>query len=68
MFNLAAIYVFYTYLRPIITTRLHFSTTMLTVLLFVFGVANIIGNQVSGKLTEGLGLSAMPKVISASLF
>lgn len=36
MFNLAAIYVFYTYLRPIITTQLHFSTSMLTILLFAF--------------------------------
>ncbi|MFD1124681.1 MFS transporter [Lentilactobacillus raoultii] len=62
MFNLAAIYVFYTYLRPIITTQLHFSTGMLTILLFVFGLANIIGNQTSGKLTEGPGLKAMPKV------
>lgn len=65
MFNLAAIYVFYTYLRPIITTQLHFSTSMLTILLFVFGIANIVGNQASGKLTEGPGLSAMPKVYVA---
>lgn len=65
MFNLAAIYVFYTYLRPIITTKLHFSTTMLTVLLFVFGIANIIGNQISGKLTEGPGLRVMPAIYLA---
>ncbi|TLQ17982.1 MFS transporter [Lentilactobacillus parafarraginis] len=62
MFNLAAIYVFYTFLRPIITTQLHFSTNMLTVLLFIFGIANIIGNQASGRLTNGPGLHAMPRV------
>ena len=62
MFNLAAIYVFYTYLRPIVTHQLHFSTQLLTVLLFVFGIASIFGNRASGKLTEGWGLHAMPTV------
>ncbi|KRM59948.1 major facilitator superfamily protein [Secundilactobacillus malefermentans DSM 5705 = KCTC 3548] len=62
MFNLASIYVFYTYLRPILTTQLHFSTGMLTILLFVFGITNIIGNRMSGKLTEGPGLNVMPQV------
>ena len=65
MFNLASIYVFYTYLRPILTTQLHFSTGVLTILLFVFGITNIIGNRMSGKLTEGPGLSVMPKVYLA---
>ncbi|AFR99767.1 MFS transporter [Lentilactobacillus buchneri] len=62
MFNLAAIYVFYTYLRPIITNQLHFSVSMLTILLAVFGIANIIGNRASGRLSEGPGMKGMPFV------
>lgn len=65
MFNLAAIYVFYTYLRPIITNQLHFSISMLTILLSVFGIANIIGNRASGRLSEGLGMRGMPYVFIA---
>ncbi|MEE8825658.1 purine efflux pump PbuE [Lentilactobacillus sunkii] len=65
MFNLAAIYVFYTYLRPIITTQLHFSIPMLTILLSVFGISNIIGNRASGKLSEGPGMKRMPAVFIA---
>lgn len=65
MFNLAAIYVFYTYLRPIITTQLHFSIPMLTILLSVFGISNIIGNRASGKLSEGPGMKRMPVVFIA---
>ncbi|GHP13067.1 MFS transporter [Lentilactobacillus fungorum] len=64
MFNLAAIYVFYTYLRPIITTQLQFSIGTLTILLAVFGISNIIGNLASGKLSEGPGLRAMPIVFT----
>ncbi len=67
MFNLAAIYVFYTYLRPIITNQLHFSVQMLTILLGVFGISNIIGNRVSGLISEGPGLRAMPLVYISQL-
>lgn len=65
MFNLAAIYVFYTYLRPIITNQLHFSIPMLTILLSIFGISNIIGNRASGKLSEGPGMKGMPFVYIA---
>lgn len=67
MFNLAAIYVFYTYLRPIITNQLHFSVQMLTILLGVFGISNIIGNRVSGLISEGPGLREMPFVYISQL-
>lgn len=66
MFNLAAIYVFYTYLRPIVTNQLHFSVSMLTILLAVFGIANIIGNRASGRLSEGPGMKGMPFVFNFS--
>ncbi|MGF2385704.1 MFS transporter [Lentilactobacillus otakiensis] len=65
MFNLAAIYVFYTCLRPIITNQLHFSISMLTILLSVFGISNIIGNRVSGRISEGPGMKGMPYVFIA---
>ncbi|MBU9789796.1 MFS transporter [Lentilactobacillus sp. G22-6] len=65
MFNLAAIYVFYTYLRPIITTQLQFSIGTLTILLSVFGISNIIGNLASGRLSEGPGMRAIPSVFIA---
>lgn len=40
---------------------------MLTILLGVFGISNIIGNRVSGLISEGPGLRAMPFVYISQL-
>lgn len=51
MFNLAATYTFYTYLRP-----LHFKTGAITLLLFLYGLMSLFSNQFSGRLVELGGL------------
>lgn len=62
MLSASGIYVFYTYLRSILTTELGFSTSSLSILLFVFGLMSIISNQASGYLAENNGLLRMPFV------
>ncbi|MFT9097111.1 MFS transporter [Liquorilactobacillus sp.] len=67
MLSASGIYVFYTYLRPILTTELGFSTSSLSILLFVFGLMSIISNQASGYLAENDGLLRMPLVYSCQV-
>lgn len=60
--NLGGVYVVYTYLRPIITTGLHFPTGFVTPFLFVFGLASLFSNQYSGRLANRDGLKSMVTV------
>lgn len=62
MFNLAATYTFYTYLRPLLAGPLHFKTGAITLLLFLYGVMSLFSNQFSGRLVELGGLRKMPLV------
>lgn len=62
MLSASGIYVFYTYLRPILTSELGFPIDSLSILLFVFGIMSIISNQASGRLAENNGLLKMPAV------
>lgn len=62
MFNLAATYTLYTYLRPILAGPLHFNTGAITTLLFIYGLMSLFSNQFSGRLVEMGGLKRMPLV------
>ncbi|WP_283678527.1 MFS transporter [Lentilactobacillus sp. Marseille-Q4993] len=52
LFTAAAMYSYYTYIRPLITTALGFSDSWLNWLLVVIGAFSIVGNRLSGKLAE----------------
>lgn len=61
LFSAAALYAYYTYIRPLLTTGLGFSTTALNWLLFVLGIMSILGNRLSGTVAERSGLKTMPR-------
>lgn len=60
LFSAAALYAYYTYIRPLLTTGLGFSTTALNWLLFALGIMSIMGNRLSGTVAERSGLKSMP--------
>ncbi|MBL3531492.1 MFS transporter [Companilactobacillus zhachilii] len=57
----AAMYSYYTYIRPLLTTGLGFGTVALNWLLFAIGLVSIMGNQLSGTVAKRSGLKSMPK-------
>ena len=61
LFSAAALYAYYTYIRPLLTTGLGFSTTMLNWLLLALGIMNILGNRLSGFVAERHGLRTLPR-------
>lgn len=61
LFSAAALYAYYTYIRPLLTTGLGFSTTALTWLLLALGIMNILGNRLSGFVAERHGLRTLPR-------
>ncbi len=67
MFSLAAVYVVYTYLRPLFSEQLHISISLITITFTVYGFMSLLSNQLSGKIAEGPGLSFMPKVYLCQL-
>lgn len=64
---MAAEYTFYTYIRPIITSVLHFSTTQLNWLLGLIGVMFIIGNTCAGIVSSRYGTTKLPLISLACL-
>ncbi|KRL04131.1 MFS transporter [Liquorilactobacillus oeni] len=60
--NLAGVYVVYTYLRPLAVSGLHFSDNFVTVVLFAYGFAALLSNQISGRIANQEGLKTMEKV------
>lgn len=64
---MAAEYTFYTYIRPIITDVLGFSTSQLNWLLGVIGVMFIIGNTCAGVISSRYGIRKMPQISVACL-
>lgn len=62
LFGAAAMYGYYTYIRPLLTTELGFSLSSLNWLLFLLGLMSIFSNQLSGQLASHGGLIHMPKV------
>lgn len=67
LFTAATMYAYYTYIRPLLTTALGFSTASLNWLLFLIGVMSIISNRISGMLAERNGLRMMPKFYVADI-
>lgn len=67
LFNLGGIYAFYTYLLPSLSQSLHFPTSWLTALLFVYGLMSLFSNQFSGVLAQNGGLNKMPWVFLAQV-
>lgn len=62
LFSAAAMYGYYTYIRPLLTAELGFSLSSLNWLLFLLGIMNIFSNQLSGQLASYGGLIHMPKI------
>ncbi|AKP64997.1 arabinose efflux permease [Levilactobacillus koreensis JCM 16448] len=67
LFTAATMYAYYTYIRPLLTTALGFSTTSLNWLLFIIGIMSIISNRLSGMLAERDGLRIMPRFYIADV-
>ncbi|KRL75096.1 MFS transporter [Secundilactobacillus paracollinoides] len=67
LFTAAAMYGYYTYIRPLLTTALGFSTASLNWLLFIIGIMSIISNRLSGTLAEHQGLRYMPRFYVADI-
>ncbi|WP_125568219.1 MFS transporter [Companilactobacillus insicii] len=67
LFSAAALYAYYTYIRPLLTTGLGFSTTALNWLLFALGIMSIMGNRLSGTVAERSGLKSMPRYYIADI-
>ncbi len=60
-------YAYYTYIRPLLTTGMGFSTGSLNILLFVIGIMSILSNRWSGYIAENGGLNKMPKYYIADI-
>lgn len=67
LFTAATMYAYYTYIRPLLTTALGFSTTSLNWLLFLIGIMSILSNRFSGMLAERNGLRVMPRFYVADV-
>lgn len=67
LFTAATMYAYYTYIRPLLTTALGFSTQSLNWLLFLIGIMSIISNRLSGMLAERNGLRIMPRFYIADV-
>ncbi|MFC6177212.1 MFS transporter [Companilactobacillus huachuanensis] len=67
LFSAAALYAYYTYIRPLLTNGLGFGTTALNWLLFALGIMSILGNRLSGSVAEKSGLKSMPKFYIADI-
>lgn len=61
LFGAAGIYVFYTYLRPILAQPLQYSISAITLILTAYGGMTILSNHFSGVLARGgLGMRRLP--------
>ncbi|MEL6793393.1 MAG: MFS transporter [Pseudomonadota bacterium] len=52
---MGAVYVFYTYVAPILETRMGFSRDGVSLFLLAFGVGAVFGNLLGGYLTDRIG-------------
>ncbi|AQW21000.1 MFS transporter [Lentilactobacillus curieae] len=52
LFTAATMYSYYTYIRPLLTTSMHFSLGSLNWLLVIIGIFSILSNRLSGKIAE----------------
>lgn len=62
LFTAATMYAYYTYIRPLLTTSMGFSTASLNWLLFIIGIMSILSNRLSGVIAERPNsLATLPK-------
>ncbi|MFD1125768.1 MFS transporter [Lentilactobacillus raoultii] len=62
LFTAATMYAYYTYIRPLLTTSMGFSTASLNWLLFIIGIMSILSNRLSGVIAERPNsLGTLPK-------
>lgn len=59
-FGMAATYVFYVYVTPIMEDSLGLSVWMVSLVLFCYGAATIVSNLGSGSLAQRYGLGKLP--------
>lgn len=59
-FGMAATYVFYVYVTPILEDSVGLSVWMVSLVLFFYGGATIVSNLGSGSLTQRYGLGKLP--------
>lgn len=52
VFNFSAIYIIYTYLKPILIKELSFSHNNVIIVLFLYGLCGLVSNQVSGRIAN----------------
>jgi len=52
---IAAIYVLYTYLSPLLSATMGFGRDGVTLVLVMFGIGAVLGNMIGGRLTDRLG-------------
>ncbi len=66
----AGVYVFYTYLNPILINILNYSESSISIFLFIFGIASIISNLLSGVIAGKSGMRRMHfiYILQAMLF
>ncbi|MDN6901079.1 MFS transporter [Oenococcus sicerae] len=52
VFNFAAIYMVYTYLKPLLINKLGFSSDHVIIILFLYGLCGLVSNQISGHIAN----------------
>ncbi len=52
---LGPIYIIYTYLSPLLTDTMGFGRDGITLVLLIFGIAAVTGNQLGGQMADALG-------------
>lgn len=63
-FGMAATYVFYVYVTPIMEDSLGLSVWMVSFVLFFYGAATIVSNLGSGSLAQRYGLGKLPMMFA----
>lgn len=66
-FGMAATYVFYVYVTPILEDSVGLSVWMVSLVLFFYGVATIVSNLGSGSLAQRYGLGKLPLAVVLAL-
>lgn len=61
--NFGAIYMIYTYLKPLLIYKLGFSHSWMTIILFLYGLCGLISNQISGRIANHDWLKTLGKFI-----
>lgn len=62
-----SVYVFYTYLEPLLSQILHFTHSQVSLMLLAYGVMTIFSNQFSGKIDQRGGIKKLPWIYLAEV-